>query len=433
MTDSRAGAPQAAWYPDPARQAAYRWWDGARWTPSTLDELPAAGPVAPQPPALPQQAVAPQDVRAPTQPAAQHQVAPHAHAAGPQAAQPSPAGTTPLPSRRSLRAAAEGAPAAAATAPPAPKPFVPLNPLVAVVAPASPETPGWHTPDAWIANAPAGTPAPAYGVPVPPGQGYGQPYGQGQGHPYGQGQNHSYNHGQANTYGTPTPTPRGYSAASQFTNKPTVMPTEKGINRAARNGMALGILSALVSLIIVSASFATGRLLVVWSFWGLAGLIWSIVGLVKARRWEAQGFVPVGGRRAVAGIVLCSIALLAQGTESGLALAASVHPAGASSVPAPGTAAGTTGGAGSSTTAPVVAVLQGDGTYAYSQAQAQSSIGAAYAASLHSTPTSVACPATEPMGISVSFACTVTLPGGAVTTAQVTVVDAQGHAEVQVH
>jgi hypothetical protein len=207
------------------------------------------------------------------------------------------------------------------------------------------------------------------------------------------------------------------------------MPVDKAVNRPARNGMALGILSMLQVVILIGVVADTGRLFVVWAVWGLGGLIWSIVGLVKARRWEAQGFVPLGVRRAVAGIVLCSIALLAQGTESALALASSVQPAtGGTQLPGGSVAQGV-----SPAVMPGVAVVQGDGSYAYSRLHAQGSIAAAYRSTLHSAPTGVVCPAAEPLQVSVSFACTVTIRGGVVTTAQVTIIDEQGHVEVQVH
>ncbi|BDZ51648.1 hypothetical protein GCM10025867_38890 [Frondihabitans sucicola] len=215
------------------------------------------------------------------------------------------------------------------------------------------------------------------------------------------------------------------------------MTVDKAINRPARNGLALGILSALIVVLVVGATIATDRIYVVWSLWTVAGLVCSIVGYRRARRWEEQGFIPVGVRRAIAGIILCSVALLAQGTETGLALATGgIQPIGRAPTTDNGSsAAGSSshGSSGSPTTAPVVAVLQGDGTSVYSQAQAQTAIGAAYAATLKAAPTGVVCPATEPIQVSVTFPCTVTITGGTSTVAQVTVVDAQGHVEVQVH
>ncbi|GAA4265471.1 DUF2510 domain-containing protein [Frondihabitans peucedani] len=381
MTEPSPDAPRAAWYPDPAHEAAYRWWDGVRWTsatraeperPQTVAEVPVADPAA-----------------------------------------------DPLPSRRSLRAAAAATPASPAAAPPVPAPYVPLNPLVTAPVP----QPTAH---------PTGQ-QPYVQQPVQQPYGQQQPYTQ---HPYAQQQHYAPQQYAQQPYAQQQYAQGGYGNGSRFLAKPTVMPVDKAINRPARNGMALGVLSMLLTLILVGATMATGHLLVVWSVWGLAGLAWSIFGLVKARRWEAQGLVPVGAHRAVAGIVLCSLALLGQGTETGLALAAGVQPATGSALPAGGTGTGTgtgTGAGAAATTPPVVAVQQGDGTYAYSQATAQSSIGSAYASTLKSTPTSVECPASEPMQISVSFQCRVTLPGGTVTTAQVTIMDAQGHAEVQVH
>ncbi|HAM24612.1 MAG TPA: hypothetical protein DCM51_03535 [Actinobacteria bacterium] len=34
-TATAPATPAPGWYPDPAKQATYRWWDGAQWTAST--------------------------------------------------------------------------------------------------------------------------------------------------------------------------------------------------------------------------------------------------------------------------------------------------------------------------------------------------------------------------------------------------------------
>lgn len=294
-----------------------------------------------------------------------------------------------LPTRRSLRETRSAAGSSgdartdavrsAAPCAPAAIAYVPVNPLghgSTPHGPSSPASAGWSTPAAWVANAPQ-----------------------------------RVDHAVAGT---------GTFSAPQRRRVPLV----QAINRPARNGFALGILSTIILICVVGMTVLTGRLYTVWSLWTVVGLICSIVGLVRANRWEAGGLVPIGRARALVGLVLCAVSLLGQTTETALAVAAQYGPAAVSGAGASGR---TTPGQ-----APVIGIPQPDGALLYSKAQAQSSIAAAYTSTLKSAPTKVSCPESTSLAVSVSFSCRVVVAGGTATTAHVTIVDTEGHAEIQV-
>jgi hypothetical protein len=351
VTDTATTAPRAGWYQDPAAAAPYRWWNGERWTTDTLDRLPT----------LP----ATSDPEAPS-------VAPSTTDSS-------------LPSRRSLReqkpAAESGAGGGGETSTSAaPAPYIPLNPLGAAHSPSTPgtpESPSWHTPDAWVANAPQ---APLHAV---------------------------------------------YGSGAPFAPQVRRMPVVRAINRPARNSLALGVLSMLILLCVIAVTIVTRELHAVWSLWALVGLIAGIVGLSRANRWEAAGMVPVGRGRAIAGIVLCAIALLGQTTEAGLVVAGSYGNASSS-------ATGLTSQGSGSAPTPVIGTPRGDGTFTYSEGQAETAVAGAIKGSTSLQPV-VRCPLSVPLSVGSSFICHVRLSANsAMLNAQVSVLDASGRSAVQV-
>lgn len=479
-------APAAGWYSDPSAAAAYRWWNGRHWTSATLPRSAstAAGspPVAQDPPARPTSAQQPlkpsSDVgsaspEAAPSPSVDPGVTPDSFptrrslraqstrdadpaegpaltdqrpslAAGqrPESPEPTPPLPTPAPlvqtTRAEVRAETAVTPAppkaAAADLPrnepvilppfaaaraaalsPAPQPlerpattapptvYRPVNPLTGPAArevPVSP--PGFTVPAAWVANAPAVAPTPGYAV--RPGQ---------------IGPAASARPG---SYGSVRPQPVNRAARLSLTFPLLVI----------AGGMVFGIISGILVATGIVRLDRLGVLVVVAALFGLvavglviAGIPLAIVGLVRATEFRRAGFTAKGRPHAIIGLILCAV-MLANGVHSGIVGAdAQRHRT-------TGVTSSAQRAAPAAATTPQVGVAQEDGTYSYSQAQAQDSIGAAYTTTLKRAPASVTCPGSEPLQISVSFSCTVTLAGGAVTTAHVTIIDDEGHAEVQV-
>jgi hypothetical protein len=385
MTDTASAAPVAGWYDDPSGAAPYRWWDGQHWTPQTIDHAPTAAP-----PAI---AI---DRPADSRPDA-------AAAAVPDSA---------FPSRRTLRHASgdvplvSAGPSATRASPPGaqeptPGAYTPVNPLLPVHAagpgvltpaplPAEPAgAAGFHAPSAWVQNAPA--------APLPPVMPYGMRGAPG---------------GYANPYA-----PR----ADQ--------PHPK--NRPARWALTLPLLSLVLSPVVAAISrsgftgFAISEIL---SFGLLGALIASIPlgiwGLLQANTVERQGGRPRGRPHAIIGIVLGVMILV-----FGIIAAVGVIQARTT----------TATGSSPSVTAPVQPVqtpeagtpqdANGQTEYVYSESLAESQIRQAIVTKTHLTPTSVTCPASEPIVIGTTFDCTVTLPTGPLT-AHITIVSDEGELEI---
>lgn len=409
MTDTTSAAPVAGWYDDPSGAAPYRWWDGEHWTPQTIDHAPAAAaPAAVS--AAPPAAVA--AVAAPAAVATAPAVAPAAPA--------SPAVQLPdgsFPSRRSLRqatgeapvvspapAAAHHAAAEADTAraqEPTPLPYTPVNPLLPVYA-VEPDalTPaplpaelsggaGFHAPSAWVQNAPA--------APAPPVMPYGMRGAPG---------------GYANPYG-PTP----------------ILPDPK--NRPARWALTLPLLSLVLSPFVGTMSrsgLTEGALARILSLGLLGMLIASIPlgiwGLLQANNVERAGGRPRGRPHAIIGMVLGVLILI-------IAIVAAIGI-----IQARNTAAASTS---QSVTAPVQPVqtpeagtpqeANGQTEYVYSEPLAESQIKQAIVTKTNLTPSSVTCPASEPIVIGTTFDCTIALPTGPLT-AHMTIVSDQGELEI---
>lgn len=385
MTDTTSAAPVAGWYDDPSGAAPYRWWDGEHWTPQTIDHAPTAAP-----PAVAVDRLA--DAR-PVSPAAQL-----------------PDGS--FPSRRSLRQATGEAPlvspgpGAARPAPtgaqePTPGAYTPVNPLLPVhaaepdaLAPAPLQAEpsgaaGFHAPSAWVQNAPA-APAPPvmpYGMRGAPG-GYANPY----------------------TPMADQPHPK---------------------NRPARWALTLPLLSLVLSPVVAAISrsgftgFAISEIL---SFGLLGALIASIPlgiwGLLQANDVARQGGRPRGRPHAIIGMVL-GVMILLFGIIAAVGVIQARNTTAAASSP--------------SVTAPVQPVqtpdagtpqdANGQTEYVYSESLAESQIKQAIVTKTNLTPTSVTCPASEPIVIGTTFDCTIALPTGPLT-AHMTIVSDQGELEI---
>ncbi|GAA4677101.1 DUF4333 domain-containing protein [Frondihabitans cladoniiphilus] len=372
MSDISTVSPVPGWYPDPTSAAPYRWWDGDQWTRETLADAPAETP-------------------------------------GPTASSGSTEAL--LPTRRSLREATREPERA------------PIRPGVVQGVPHSPGR-GFTPPAAWVAHAPAYPPAPASLVPTrafPPG---------------------------GPTLG-PAPTNRPSRLALTFVLFAVlglgVMGGVRGYEsaRTTAPGSGASILVAVVALVVV------GLL--------LASLPLAVVGIVRGNELARWGLPAIGRTAAIVALVLAGLYIVGatpsfvSGLEHGLAArnaaaklgidtglgGTGLGGTGLGGTPLGG-APGSSGAQGTGDTfaeLPQVAVVSpsGDGSYVYSQAQAQSALSQAYAATLKASPASVACPAAEPVGTSISFECTVTLAGGTVTSATVTELDEQGHVQIQAH
>ncbi|ARC57525.1 hypothetical protein AS850_10605 [Frondihabitans sp. 762G35] len=271
--------------------------------------------------------------------------------------------------------------------------YVPLNPLATTapgeVQPTSP--PGFQTPAAWIANAP---------VPVP-------------------------------TYANPATAPFGgpSSYRGSFASDRN-SPARAALTVALLCLVVRGVLNGLVQV----ESFRSGSGLLVLEI-GVPLLLLAavslfplgIAGLVRASRLAGAGRRALGRAPSIIAMVIACLVLgftgvpFLQGVANGIQAGLAARQTSA------------TGAAPAAAVVPQVAVAAGDGTYTYNRAQAQASIGAAYAATLKAAPKAVSCPATASIQVSVTFTCSVTLAGGEASTAQVTIVDAQGHVEVQAH
>lgn len=399
MTDTTTTAPRAGWYADPSAAAAYRWWDGAQWTAQTLDAAPTASAPTPAPASTPASAEVEEHA------AAEREAAERA-ATQRATTQPRPQSPA-LPSRRSLRnlpSVAVGTPPAgsveptvAAPAAAASSPYVPLNPLATTATPPASPSDGWHTPAAWIANAPASPEHAVYGT--------GSPFG-------------------ASRPGAFTLQPRNKPARLALTFMLITLITD-GVS------IALTTQRLLTSPIAVLAQLGVGVVVI-----GLviAAVPLSIVGLVRASQMKSSGLTPVGRPHAVAALILALLFLALFGLALSVGVLAGLERAGSHTTTSSTTGAGTgTSAIAHSATGaptPVIGTPQADGTLLYSQAQAQAALTAAIKGDT-SIAATVGCPATVALSVGASFECRVTLPGGTAT-AHVSVLDSTGRSEIQI-
>ncbi|RKR73146.1 DUF2510 domain-containing protein [Frondihabitans australicus] len=394
MTDTTTAGPVAGWYDDPAGAAPYRWWDGDRWTTRTLDHAPASPTAAVSLDSSPGEAVAPPPGSAAAGPAE-----PVSAPVEPVAARPDGS----FPSRRSLRQATgevPSVPAASAAVQEAqehaPADFTPVNPLVpvhvaepdehspaALPAPGAPDD-GFHAPTAWVVNAPA-APAPGFD----PG----------------------YGRGGANGYGRPT----GHAPGAPLRVNPWR-------NRRANRALYLGIVG--VGLLAVRLVVEHGTLYYFVPLSSAIGIVLAILGLRQSSAWVREGYLPRGRSKAIVALILCSIALVGQSIVSGLVFLDTHLP---EPVQTPAAAA-----PAQPAQAPDAGTPQNDnGTtdYVYSEAIAEANIKQAIVSKTRLTPTSVTCPASEPLVIGTTFDCTVNLASGPLT-AHMTVMSDQGELEI---
>lgn len=66
-------------------------------------------------------------------------------------------------------------------------------------------------------------------------------------------------------------------------------------NTAATTGLILALIALIVNPVLLP---------------GIGGLVWGIVGLVRANKWAEQGHPPIGKTKAIWAIVLASLATL---------------------------------------------------------------------------------------------------------------------------
>lgn len=97
---------------------------------------------------------------------------------------------------------------------------------------------------------------------------------------------------------TSTPAPAPAPAEKVTLNGPGYNPYDPARDLAAKKNTP-----ATTGFILALASLLVNPVLLV----GIGGLIWGIVGLSRANKWAAQGYPPIGKKRAIWAIVVGSI------------------------------------------------------------------------------------------------------------------------------